>query len=116
MDFLSRFTDRKRRIGDGRENALGQQFGFSAVGVTRDDQELFPAPAHQHIGMADGRTDAAGHFNQHFISDIVPVAVVDFFEIVGVDQVKNEIPGVRIVSIGVGAQSLATSASIVAEK
>ena len=36
----------------------------------------------------------------------MPVAVVDVFETVGVDQVKNEIPGVSIVSIGVGAQSL----------
>jgi len=106
MDFLSRFIDRKRRIRDSRENAVGQQFGFFSVGVTRDDQELFPSPTHQYIGMADGRTDAAGQFNQDFISDIVPVAVIDVFEIVGVDQVKNEVTGVGIVSIRMRAQSL----------
>src|SRR4051812_3790192 len=51
------------------------------------------APARRN---ADRRTQAPRHLHQNRVSDVVPVAIVHFFEIVGINQVKNQIARVRV--------------------
>ncbi len=107
IDRFPGAVQRKGRVGDRGENALGQQFGFVAVGVAGDDEEFFPTPAQQHVGVANGRAEAAGHFDEHPVADVVTIAVVDFLEVVDVDQIENQIAGMGIVVVDIGAQRLA---------
>ena len=65
--------------------------GFPTVGVARQEEEFFAAPADHRIGKPGGRIDAMRDLDQDLISDLVPELVVDLLEVVDVDQIEDKI-------------------------
>src|ERR1700690_363448 len=79
-----------KRIGsNGTEQATGENVGFFAVGVARQEEEFFATPADHRIGEPGRRADAARDLDQHLISNLMPELVVDFLEVVNIDEIEN---------------------------
>ena len=55
------------------------------------DQELFAAPTHQVISLAEHRLQTAAHLHQDGIAGGMAVRVVDGLEVVDVDQEKDQV-------------------------
>src|SRR5580693_2154954 len=102
--------DLERFAGHGGEDAGGESGGFFAFTKTGDHQEFFAAPADQDIGITDGGADAGGEVDEHLIAGIVAEAVVDFFEMVRVYQIENDVAiaaAARGIGRGIRANRLA---------
>ena len=93
--------DLERFAGDGGEDACGERGGFLAFAKTGDDEEFFAAPADQYIRIANGGADAGGQVDEHLVAGIVAEAIVDFFEVVGVDEIENDV-AIAAAARGVG--------------
>jgi hypothetical protein len=81
----------ERTGSDRTENAIREYVGFFAVGVAREEEKFLAAPADHRIGKAGGRTDAPRDFDQDLISNLVPEFVVDFLEVVDINEIKNKL-------------------------
>lgn len=100
----------ERLAGNSGEDAGGESGGFLALAKTGDDEKLFAAPADEYIGIANGGADAGGEINEHLIASVVAEAIVDFFEMVGVDEIENNVAIAAAASgigSGIGANGLA---------
>src|SRR5579859_4055273 len=106
----ARAFDLERLARNRGENARGERGGFLALAKAGDDEKFFAAPANQDVGIANRGADAGGQFDEHLITGIVAEAVVDFFEVIGVDEVEDDVAiaaAARGIGRRVGADGLA---------
>ena len=110
VERKARTFDLVRLAGNGREDASGERGGFLAFAKTGDDKELLAAPADQDVGIANGGADTSGEVDEHLIAGVVAEAVVDFLEMVSVDQIEDDVAiaaAARGIGCGVSANGLA---------
>src|SRR5579863_7921940 len=106
--------DFERLTGNSGKHAGGEGGGFFPFAKTGDDEKFFAAPADKYIGVANSGTDAGGQVDEHLIAGVVAEAVVDFFKVVGVDEIENDVAiaaAARGIRRRVGADSLADIAA-----
>src|SRR5580704_15807467 len=87
--------------GNGREDSCGESGRFFAFTKTGDHQKFFASPPDQHVGIANGGADAGGQVDEHLIAGIVAEAIVDFLEMVRVDQIENDV-AIAAAACGIG--------------
>ena len=78
-----------RRL-DALAQAFGDREGKRHIGVGHDDDEFLAAIAAGQIDAADIGGDAVGEFLEHFVADVVAVAVIDRLEVVDVENEEGE--------------------------
>src|ERR1017187_2451638 len=61
------------------------------MGISGYDQEFIAAPTDQDVRAADHGVDSPGHLPQNLISNAVPVAIVDFLEIVKINHIEDQV-------------------------
>ena len=72
--------------GDGFGIGMGHFIHAMAWHRWQESQELFAAPAHDHVGLAQDLGQAGRDRGQHRVARRVAVGVVDMLEVVDVEQ------------------------------
>ncbi len=73
-------------LADRRANTLGQQVRAVEIGVAQHHHELLAPVAKQQVAVAHAAPETVGERLQHRVAGGVAEAVVDRFELVGVDH------------------------------
>src|SRR5690242_2864459 len=99
--------------GNSGENTRGERGGFLALAKSGDNEELFTTPTNQDVGIANRGTDASSEIDEHLIASVMAETVVDLFEVVGVNQIENDV-AIAAAAGGVGGRVGANSLADVA--
>ena len=75
--------------------ALGDLLGPFQLGIGHDDHELLAAIATSQINSARVAAKARREFAQHVVAGVVPVCIVDAFEMVDIADEERQRPPVR---------------------
>src|ERR1035438_2398997 len=75
----------KRRALDDPPQRFKMLDGLLGGSVAEDDRELFAAAA-EGLSIAAYIGEALGHHAQHLVADVVPVGIVEIFEMVDIDD------------------------------
>ena len=74
------------RLANRTQHALRERVDLLGWLRLHDHQKLLATPAHDHVFVAQGGSQALCHVDQHRVAHAVPVLVVDALEVVDVDQ------------------------------
>ena len=78
----------KRRSSNGRPDTLGNIEQVIPVGSSQVAQKLLPTPANHRVAFSQCRLEMFGKLNEHRVSGIVSVLVVDPLKVIHIDHQK----------------------------
>src|SRR5207302_4277549 len=82
------FVELHLRALHDRAYPLAEPMPAFYVDSARDDGELFATPAREHVFGTKRLFHQAGHTREHVVAGRMPEGVVDFLEVVEVEQQK----------------------------
>ena len=56
--------------------------------------------------MTDRRAQAPRHLDQYVVADIMAVLIIHFLEIIGIDEIEDEVASMEVVMVGVRSEGL----------
>jgi hypothetical protein len=91
---------KKDRFSKGTFNSIDDGIDFLAIRHTLEQHDkLISAKASDVIPIADALLQASGDFTQHPVSEQMPMAVVDLFEVVQIDEQNREVAVARAIPL-----------------